>query len=178
MLSVAFLRAINVGDRRVTSSELVDLVTDAGFDTVSTFLASGNVIFRPSDGDPAGDATTIAAALGAGLGYDVPTTVRTGDELADLDAAAPFTAPEIDAAGGKPQVILTFDAIDPDAVADVAGLATDDDRLVVGDRAIHWLPTAGVGRSDLDMDAIARVVGPVTVRTANTIRRLLPKLDS
>ena len=42
---VAFLRAINVGGRRVKMHHLRELFESLGFSNVETFIASGNVIF-------------------------------------------------------------------------------------------------------------------------------------
>ena len=42
---VAFLRAVNVGGRVVKMTELKKIFEGAGLEDVSTFIASGNVIF-------------------------------------------------------------------------------------------------------------------------------------
>ncbi len=160
----------------MTSPELVDLVTGAGFAEVSTFLASGNVIFRPSGDGPDVDGAGIAAALTDGLGYTVPTTVRTGPEVSALADAEPFTEAELSASTGKPQMILLFDEPPADGLRAVEGLSEADNRLVIGDGVIHWLPIGGMSESELEPDHIASLVGTVTVRTANTLRRLVPKL--
>lgn len=173
--SVAFLRGMNVGGHRVRSDELVAVFTKLSFEHVDTFLASGNVLFEPTPASGAADEAAIADALEAALGYGVPTTVRTGAEIVDLAEAEPFTDDEL-AAGGKPQIMLLFDQPTTRDQARVTAMASDDDRLVFGDRALHWLPAGGILDSELDLTEIGRVVGTTTVRTANTIRRLVPKL--
>jgi uncharacterized protein (DUF1697 family) len=174
--SVAFLRGINVGGHRVKSEELVAVFAGLSLEGVDTFLASGNVLFEPPPaGGAAIDEATIAEAMEAALGYGVPTTVRTGAEIVELAEADPFTDDEL-AAGGKPQVMLLFSPPAAEDQAQVLALASDDDRLVFGPRALHWLPAGGILDSDLDLKAIEGLVGPTTMRTANTIRRLVPKL--
>jgi uncharacterized protein (DUF1697 family) len=42
---VAFLRGINLGQRRPPMSRLRALFGEMGFDEVETFIASGNVLF-------------------------------------------------------------------------------------------------------------------------------------
>ena len=42
---VAFLRGINLGKRRVKMNHLRDLFTAMGHENVSTYIASGNVVF-------------------------------------------------------------------------------------------------------------------------------------
>ena len=72
---VAFLGGINVGGHRVTMERLRDEVTRLGFPDVSTFIASGNVMFsappRPDHDEH------LAQGLEAALGWPVPTFVRT-----------------------------------------------------------------------------------------------------
>src|SRR4051812_14903488 len=64
MRYVALLRGINVGGR--TLVKMADLVTcfeQLGFAAVSTYIASGNVLFETDESDPAELATTIEAAI-------------------------------------------------------------------------------------------------------------------
>lgn len=145
-----------------------------GFDDVATFLASGNVIFGPSE-EPASDAQTIAEGLREALGFDVPTTIRNSAAMHVLADAEPFTDAEL-AAGGKPQVLLLFDKPTAANKKSASALGSATDRLVFGDQALHWLPRESVLENDLDLKAINKLLGPNTMRTANTIRRLAAKL--
>jgi uncharacterized protein (DUF1697 family) len=61
---VALLRGINVGGRTlVKMAELKTCIEGLGFDAVSTYIASGNVLFESDDGDPDRLAETIEAAI-------------------------------------------------------------------------------------------------------------------
>src|ERR1700761_8242084 len=61
---VAFLRGINLGNRRGKSPELVAHFEAMGFEDVATFRASGNVVFV----DPTGDTEAkVQARVEAGL---------------------------------------------------------------------------------------------------------------
>ncbi|MCP3992449.1 MAG: DUF1697 domain-containing protein [Actinomycetia bacterium] len=171
--SVAFLRGINVGGHRVTKDELIAVFTSLGFERVDTFLASGNVLFEPT---VAVDEAVIGEALEASLGYGVPTTVRSAGEIATLATAAPFSDDELSTSDGKPQVILLFEQPPSGVEATLIESAPDEDKLVFDDRAIHWLPSAGVSTSALDLAEMGRLAGTHTIRTVNTIRRLVPKL--
>lgn len=171
--SVAFLRGINVGGHRVAKEQLIEVFTQLGFRDVETFLASGNVILGdgPSTTDEA-----MGDALDRALGYAVPTTVRTRPELESLGAAEPFPAERIDNAAGQPQLILLFDPLNTAGVAAVLDRSCADDLLVPVTRAVHWLPAHGVSGSGLAPKELDRLVGPNTVRSVNTIRRLVAKL--
>ncbi len=157
----------------MTKDELIAVFTSLGFERVDTFLASGNVLFEPT---VAVDEAIVGEALEASLGYGVPTTVRSAGEIAALVAATPFSDDELSASEGKAQVILLFGQPPAGTKATIVESAPAEDRLVFDDRAIHWLPSAGVSTSALDLAEIGRLVGTHTIRTANTIRRLAPKL--
>jgi uncharacterized protein (DUF1697 family) len=87
---VAFLRAVNVGGHGVIKmSDLARRLTALGLADVSTFIASGNVIFHAT-GKPHEIAQRIETDLLKWLGYPVATMVRTWDELEALIASNPF----------------------------------------------------------------------------------------
>lgn len=86
---VALLRGINVGGRRVKMDRLRAIFGAMGYSDVSTFIASGNVIFST----PSTDLSTLAAEVSAGLhdqlGFAVDVFLRTADELAAVAAHSP-----------------------------------------------------------------------------------------
>jgi len=49
---VAFLRGINVGGRSVVKEQLKESFTSLGFQNISTFKQSGNVIFESDKSNP------------------------------------------------------------------------------------------------------------------------------
>ncbi len=177
---VAFCRGINVGGHRATKDELIAPVAARGHGDVETFLASGNILFSPSDADadPAAVADELADALTEALGFAVPTTIRTSDEVAALAAATPFTEAErAEVTIGKPQAILLFDRSPAalDAAATAAAQRSAPGDLLRADPelgAVHWLPADGLSGSGIEPDDLAALFGQTTVRTANTIQRL------
>lgn len=70
---VAFLRAINTGNRRVKGDRLMGMFESLGFEDVSSFQASGDLPFSAD----APHRTEIEQMLSVELGYDVPTVLRT-----------------------------------------------------------------------------------------------------
>ena len=66
---VALLRAVNVGGRKLSMSDLRGLVADLGGTDVETYLQSGNVVFTA----PKSVATTLADAVSAHCGFASPT---------------------------------------------------------------------------------------------------------
>lgn len=172
----AFLRAVNLGSTNKASKEqLREAFEGAGFEDVSTFRTSGNVVF---DGgrEAAGKLTArVEKTLKDALGFEIPVYLRTEKELRAIAAAEPFDAGVVDESTGKLQVGLLREKVTAATQKKVLELATDDDLLAIDGRELYWLPAAGVGRSELDQMAIAKLTGPQTVRTMGTVQAIVAK---
>jgi uncharacterized protein (DUF1697 family) len=174
---VAFLRGMNVGGHRITNDELRAEVVALGFDDVATFRASGNVIFAAPDGEPLAEiAQRIEEGLADALGYAVPVFARTAKQLRAIAAFEPFAADLVAASKGKLQVTLL--AAKPTAATrkQALALATDDDRLAIEQSELYWLPSGGVLESELDQQALTKLLGVATTRTKGTIDLIAAKL--
>ena len=80
---IAFLRAINVGGgRTVNMQSLCQVFESLGFSRVTTFIASGNVVFETRTKKTRAFERKIERALKAALGYEVRTFVRAENDLA------------------------------------------------------------------------------------------------
>jgi uncharacterized protein (DUF1697 family) len=85
---VAFLRGMNLGNRRIKNEELRAHFEAMGFEEVSTFRASGNVIFATPKREAEGKlAARVEAELDERLGYDVPVFLRSDKEMTAIRAA-------------------------------------------------------------------------------------------
>jgi uncharacterized protein (DUF1697 family) len=170
----AFLRGINLGKHhRVTSAELRSVFEGIGLTDVTTFRASGNVVFT---GDaPAG---RIEQQLEESLGYPVAVFLRTADEVRAIAASEPFRAKAVAASGGKLQVAMLPGKPTAAARQKALALATDADALAFGARELYWLPSGGQMESELDLGAIETLVGPTTRRTMGTVEQLAAKFFS
>jgi uncharacterized protein (DUF1697 family) len=74
---IAFLRGINVGGHRVKMDRLRAIFAELGLKDVSTFIASGNVLFTTESGDADGLRERIESQLASQLGYEVPNSRRS-----------------------------------------------------------------------------------------------------
>jgi uncharacterized protein (DUF1697 family) len=81
---VAFLRGINVGGRTVTKEKLTEAFTSLGFQNVSTYKQSGNVIFETEIVNPKEIKDKIEEKLCSMLGYKVSVFVRTFPQLKSI----------------------------------------------------------------------------------------------
>lgn len=173
---VAFLRGMNLGNRRLKNEELRAQFAPLGFAAVATFRASGNVIFDADDDANEGTLTEkIEARLGEGLGYEVPVFLRSAAELAGIAGREPFAAKLVANSKGKLQVsILAKKPSAKDRKAAIA-LATDKDLLAIEGRELYWLPSGGISESDLDLKSIDKALGKGTMRTMGTIEQIVTR---
>ena len=170
----AFLRAVNVGGRVVKMDELKKLFEGLGLGEVRTFIASGNVVFE-SRAKPAALEPRLASALLRALGYEVPTFLRTGAELAAIAAHQPFDAKRR-AGAHSIHVGLLHLPLAPAGRKALAALESPADAFEVDGREIWWMPSAGVGQSKITNTLLERRLGvPVTFRNQNTMVRLAAK---
>jgi uncharacterized protein (DUF1697 family) len=176
---VAFLRGMNLGKRRIKNPELIAHFEAIGLEDLATFRASGNVVFV----DPAGEAESklrkrVEAELDERLGYDVAVFLRSAAEVAAIAAREPFPAAAIKHAAanrGKPQVVLLARKPSAKARKALEGVTPEGDLMVIEERELHWLPTAGLSEAELDTKALDAALGKGTTRTAGTIEQIAAK---
>ena len=167
---VAFLRGINLGERRVTNEELRRHVRDAGFDDVDAYLASGNVVFEPGDHPDPGP--VIEERLERALGYGVDTHVRSLQELAALLSRDEVAADE----AFRVHVIFLRTEPDGAAIAGLKALEGPDDRLRPLGRQVVWLRRGRLHDAAFGTRDLEEVLGPEqTMRTLNTVRRIVDR---
>jgi uncharacterized protein (DUF1697 family) len=173
---VAFLRGMNLGNRRIRNEELRAEFERLGFEDVATFRASGNVVFEVDGKESESKLTArIEAGLEEGLGYAVPVFLRSVEEVAAIASREPFDAKTIKASKGKLQVSMLLKKPSAATRGKVLALATDEDLLAIEGREVYWLPSGGTLDSELDLKAIEAAVGVDTRRTMGTIEQMATK---
>lgn len=174
-LYTAFLRAINVGGHTVKMDRLRALFEEVGLQRVSTFIASGNVIFESPE-KPAALERSIGRHLEKTLGYEVGVYLRTPEELAAVATHPPFTDEEV-TTGATLYVCFLPKPASGDVARAVAAQSTPTQVLRVHDRELYWLCHTKISESDVDDRALRKALGvPMTMRNLNTVRRILAKV--
>lgn len=169
---VAFLRAINVVGRIVKMDHLRGLFEALGFENVSTFIASGNVIFETREKDGAKLEKRIAAHLEADLGYRVDTFVRTIQETAEIAKRCPFVPKKKEDSAYVAFLHEPLNAAGKAAL--VAAKNKMNDFAAIGSE-VYWLR---LNRDDSIFlkGSIEKVINrPVTVRNMTSIHKLVIK---
>jgi uncharacterized protein (DUF1697 family) len=176
---IAFLRGINVGGHRVKMDRLRNLFEDLGFSDVSTFIASGNVIFADESEDVDALRDTVESHLAESLGYEVAAFLRSPAQLAAMVRANP---PENDAASpATSHYVIFLHAPPPEPLRSaITGLTSETDAFQFSSTEIHWRIQGKLSESPLFGGALERTFKgtPTTIRNMNTIRRIAAKTAS
>ena len=87
---VALLRGINVGGRNVIRmADLRNAFEAGGFREVSTYIQSGNVVFRAPDEENGTLTTRIEEMLASAFGYHAKVALRSRAQMEAVVAGAP-----------------------------------------------------------------------------------------
>lgn len=170
---VAFLRAINVGGRRVSNDRLREVFAAIGFADVDTYLASGNVVFS-GDGAASECASRIEAGLGDALGYEVPTFVRKLEDLTDILDAMTFA----EALGHKRYVMFLRRPLSDEQSEALAELSNDVDHFSTTSSTINWDRNLDAGESMTTGEVETALGVQTTRRTLRTIERITRKFGN
>jgi uncharacterized protein (DUF1697 family) len=159
---VALLRAVNVGGTgKLPMSDLKEICETLGFESVRTFIASGNVVFTSRKSEAA-----IKAALEKRLetyaGKPVGVLVRSAAEMAQVLADNPFPK----AAPNRTMAVFLDDAPPADTLAGVRG--RKDEQIKLGRREIYVHYGEGMAQSKL----VIAAAKTGTARNMNTVAKL------
>lgn len=173
---IALLRGINVGGHRVKMDRLRELFVQLGFGDVSTFIASGNVVFTDDSDDTDALEVRIQEYLADELGYGVETFIRSPEQLAEV---VRFQPPG-HADGRSLYVVFLKEAADAAMRARFAEIDSESDRFTFSDRQIYWSIAGKLSESPLFTKGIGNAVGSAstTSRNKTSLLKLVAKLES
>ncbi|GGI45878.1 uncharacterized protein (DUF1697 family) [Agromyces flavus] len=175
---VALLRGVNVGGRNAISmADLAASFRDAGYDDVSTYLQSGNVLFTARRRTGAALETELEAMLEQRFGIPLLVVVRSRDELAATIDAAP---PDHGSSKLRSEVIfLKRPLTAADALAEFPDLRDGVDSVTPGPGAIYFSRVAArATKTRIQLVMAMPICRQMTMRTWRTCTALLDKLDA
>lgn len=171
MRYVALLRAVNVGGTgKLPMADLKRLVEAVGGTNVSTYIASGNVLFD-ARGSAASVGNKIEDALRTKRKLETDVIVRNADELEPCVTNHAFK--DRGAEASRLHIVFLSDAPTESAISKLDPSRSPGDELEVRGREIHWHTPNGAGQSKLSMVYFERVLGVAgTTRNHNTVTQL------
>ena len=168
---VALLRGIGpITHKKMSMQQLRNSCRDAGFDDVSTYIASGNLLFKSELSK-----TTIQQSLCdilANYDLDNPVILRKPSELQRVIEAAPFH----EASLKHPNHLLTvfFSKKLNKSAIDKLQSRDGPERIHALDRELCIDYVEGVANSKLISSTIDKIIGqPGTARNWNTLNKLI-----
>lgn len=172
MRYVALLRGINVGGKSlVRMADLKDCVEELGYEDVSTFIASGNVLFETSERDAAKLESTLERAIERRFGLPITVVVRSRAEFRRIVDAIPRRWVGND--GVRVNVAFVRRALDGRKLARQLEPREGVDELVATKSALIW----ATRRDALTRSGLQKLIGSaayknLTVRNLNTTLKL------
>ncbi|MDX2003482.1 MAG: DUF1697 domain-containing protein [Chitinophagales bacterium] len=175
---IAILRGINVsGHRPVNMKALKALLESEGFTDVTTYIQSGNLVFR--------HATTAEDMLVAHLegiiqhkfGFEVPVIVRTATDWKRAAYHNPFLKEKgID----TDKLHITFLAAEPspENLGKTNTYNYEPDRFIVHGREVYIYAPGGYGNTKLNNTFFeSKLKVSATTRNLKTVNKLLELID-
>jgi uncharacterized protein (DUF1697 family) len=165
---IVLLRGINLGSkRRVAMPKLRQVLEDAGYDDVQTYVQSGNIVLATAKSAKQ-TARALEKLIDREFRLHVPVVVRTKGELAAVVKANPLEK----VANDPKRYQVTFFETKPDSklLRKLDELAVDEERLAHSGREIYAWHPAGIARSKV-WNELARSGG--TSRNWTTVTKLL-----
>ena len=145
-MQVALLRGVNVGGKhKLAMADLRAAVAAAGAEEVSTYIQSGNVVFRWPGEAPTTLSADLERAIEAAAGFAVPVTLRSAGELAAVVAGAPFPTDE----PTHLHVSFLREPPPPDTFASVDRAAFAPEEFAVAGRDLYLYLPNGMARTKL-----------------------------
>lgn len=173
---VALLRGVNVGGQaKVKMSELAAELTADGFNNVSTYINSGNVLF---DADPAANlADRVAATIKRHFGFDVEVVVFDRDQWQQIIDEAP--ADWGTDADWKHNLLVMIPPYEMNKIIhSIGSLKPGIEALVPGRGVLYQSMSRELfGRTTTGKLASSPVYKKMTVRNYNTATKLLELLS-
>lgn len=159
---IALLRAVNVGGTgKLPMTDLKQMCEEAGFVSVKTYIASGNVVFKSPKSELQVQAL-LFASLKEYAGKPVGVMVRSAEEMAAVLTANPFKKAEPN------RTVAIFLEVAPPADALKAVTGQNGEELRFGKREIYVHYGDGMASSKLKIPAAKEG----TARNMNTVAKL------
>jgi uncharacterized protein (DUF1697 family) len=167
---VALLRGVNLAGRsKVSMSDLRTLFDALEAEDVTTYLQSGNVVFKSRGADRAELTRAIEQEIRGRLGLGIAVLMRTKAQLAKVVGGNPF-------AGSEPATLhVTFlaDKPDRDRLRKLDPKRGEPDEFHVAGQEIYLRCPGGYGRSKLTNAYFEKQLGvAATTRNWKTVTKL------
>jgi uncharacterized protein (DUF1697 family) len=171
---VALIRAINVGGHSVIKMpDLRKLVESLGFEDVSSYIQTGNVVFKAVQNDRGTLSKKIEEAIEAKAGYKTTVFVLTYDDLKEAAGHNPFRSRN-EAGEGRSHIVFLSAEPAKQNIDKILALQGEDFSFAVHKNFFYYYypeKYAGHTRRNVNFEKILGV--RATARTYKVVDRLI-----
>ncbi len=174
---VALIRGINVGGRnKLPMSTLRTTLEDAGCQSVSTYIQSGNVVFASKSKSKFKLLKLLGDTIESQFGFRPDIVLLSSEELQSAIQENPFELGE-----SKPNCLhfffLSTAPASPDMDA-IRSLAASTEQFALIGTVFYLFAPDGIGRSKLASAAERKLGVPATARNLSTVLTLSEMLNA
>ena len=174
MKFISILRGINVsGQKKIKMADLNALYEAQGFESVTTYIQSGNVIFESLMGNKESTKKIIVKAIEEKYAFHVPVDIRTNQELGMVVKNCPYDEAIIEENGTK--ILVTFLQSAPSSQKQELLLEyiKSPERLTIQGSEVYLYCPNGYGKSKLTNTFIENKLGiSATTRNWKSVKKL------
>jgi uncharacterized protein (DUF1697 family) len=169
---VALLRGINVGGKnKMEMARLKATFEAVGMENVTTYINSGNVVFSDKRRKPATLTKRLEQAIEADFGFPIKVLIRDQPTIKKILKALPDSWTNDSAM--RCDVFFLWESFDKKDVLDELNWKPEIEDVVYVPGAVIWrIDRSNVGRSRLQKMIGTDLYRGMTIRNANTVRRL------
>ncbi len=169
---VALLRSVNVaGHGRLNMDELKDMFRAIGYSEVSTYIQTGNVIFKAPSRPAKRLVTDIRRQIEHTVGSAPEVILRTVPELTRTVATSPYAQRGVDPS--RHHVTFLADQPTPERLQSFRTPSSGDDELTIIGREVYVHTPGGYGNTKLSGSYLERHLDVMsTTRNWNTVTKL------
>lgn len=166
---IALLRGINVGGhKKILMSDLRSLFESLGFEEVTTYIQSGNVVFSSEkDTDLP---SKISNAIESKYGFNVPILIKKASELDEIVSKCPFSEEKRE----KSYFILLKENPSKESIEMTALLSSTNEEFNITKNCVYIYYALGAGKGKMGNNFFEKKLKvSATARNYRTMAKLL-----
>ncbi len=179
---IALLRGINVsGQKKIKMADLKLMFENLGFTSVSTYIQSGNVIFKSDKKETEIQRDIIKKEILKQFGFDVPVLILTSEIVTTIHQDNPFNEriEQGEIEDTKMYFTLLASAPDPEAIKTLESDNYGKEEFKITPNVVYFFAANGYGKTKLNNNFFEKKLGcNATTRNFKTIIKLLELSNS
>lgn len=171
---IALLRGINVGgQKKMPMKELREMMVNAEFKDIHTYIQSGNIIFKSDLDSNKKLESLIQTSIKTTFGFVVPVIVKSVFEIKDILDKNPYDNKD-DLAENRVYFVLLQNTPNQELVKALKDLYYPNEKFSISNECVYLCCKTGYGKARLNNNLIELKLGVrATARNYRTMNKLL-----